>query len=180
MKGEVVVGVCGRIGSGKTTLSAELANRLGCPRASFGDHVRAEAQARGLDTGDRVTLQNLGDGLIAQGWMRFVLGVLGDVGYQSGSLVVDGIRHMAAVVTLREIVAPTPVVVVAVQASDDARDRRLLQRGLAKADVEAADSHHNEAEIGAVLMSADVIVSADSTVEAAATRVMEALAASPG
>ena len=68
---DVAIGVAGRIGSGKTTLAAELACQLACPQASFGEFVRSVAETRALvSTTDRTVLQDLGDELIAQGGLH--------------------------------------------------------------------------------------------------------------
>lgn len=45
----VVLGLVGAFKSGKTTLASELATRLGWPKVSFGEFVRAEARSRGMD-----------------------------------------------------------------------------------------------------------------------------------
>jgi len=179
VNGDVAVGVAGRIGSGKTSLSSELATRLECPRASFGDHVRAVARSRHLDETDRTVLQDLGDALIAKGWTEFVRAVLGDAKYKAGTVVVDGIRHVGAIATLREVLTPTPLVVVAVATHNDVRRGRLLQRGLTEPDADAADSHPNESEVSKVLEAADFVVPADSTVDEAVSSVLEWLSARP-
>ena len=49
----LVIGFAGRIGSGKSTLSSEVAERLGWRRASFGDYLRTVAKSSGLDEFER-------------------------------------------------------------------------------------------------------------------------------
>jgi dephospho-CoA kinase len=171
--GDVAVGVAGRIGSGKTTLASELASRIGCPRASFGEFVRSAAQARGLDSTDRTILQDLGDELIAGGWTSFVEAVLVQAGYSSGPVVIDGIRHRSAIETLRPLLEPTPLVVVAVDISDEERRERLRERGLESDDVDSADAHVNESEVDAVIGAADLVVPAHLSVDDACSTVLE-------
>lgn len=173
---EVAIGISGRIGSGKTSLAVELADRLRCPRASFGDYVRAVATGRGLDAAEREVLQEVGDDLIAQGWEEFCRAVLRDAGYTGGSVVVDGIRHEEAARTMHRLVAPVPWRRVAVEAEDATRRARLAARGLDKDGATKADGHRNEQEVGSVMASADYIVAVGSTVAEAADAVMERLA----
>jgi dephospho-CoA kinase len=52
----VVLTFAGRIASGKSTLSRQIAVTLGWPWASFGDYVRAEATRRGFDPTSRTAL----------------------------------------------------------------------------------------------------------------------------
>lgn len=169
---QVAVGLAGRIGSGKTTLASELANRIGCPRAAFGDFVRSVAEMRGLDAEDRTVLQDLGDELISQGWSGFVGAILHQASYTSGPLVIDGIRHRLAIDTLRARLHPTRLIVVAVDASDERRRERLQDRGLDSDGMRSADAHTNESEVDAVIRAADVILPADLTVDEACTTVL--------
>lgn len=158
----VAIGISGRIGSGKTSLAVALAERLNCPRASFGDYVRSVATDRGLDASQREALQQVGDDLIAAGWEAFCAAVLSSAGYSGGSVVVDGIRHANAAQTMRKLVAPTPWQLVAVDSDDATRRSRLVARGLDEATTINADAHHNEGEVRAVMASADIIVSSAS------------------
>lgn len=169
---DVAIGVAGRIGSGKTTLAGELASQLACPQASFGEFVRSVAQTRGLDSTDRTLLQDLGNELIAQGWAPFVEAVLRHAEYSSGLVVIDGIRHRTAIETLRSLLEPTPLVVVAVDISDEQRRNRLRERGLESYDVNSADSHANESEVDSVIRAADFVVSAQLTVDEACSTVL--------
>ena len=169
----LAVGLSGRIGSGKTSLATALAERVRCPRASFGDYVRSVGAGRGLDAEDRSVLQDLGDELIAtQGWTPFCQSVLDQAGYASGSVVVDGIRHAQAAETMRVLLAPTPWRLVAIDSENEVRLSRLAARGVVGAGAHTADTHPNETQVGAVMDSADFVVSGDSTVEDAVNAIM--------
>jgi dephospho-CoA kinase len=169
---EVALGIAGRIGSGKTSLSASLADRLRCPRASFGDYVRSIAIDRGLDAGDRRVLQDTGDDLIAAGWRTFCEDVLRSAGYAGGVVVVDGIRHADASQMMRTLVSPTPWLVVAVRSEDATRWSRLASRGFDDAGTTEAESHPNEREVKSVIASADLVVSSESSLMNAVEVVM--------
>ena len=170
---EVALGISGRIGSGKTSLAVVLAERLNCPRASFGDYVRTVATDRGLDASQRDVLQEVGDALIVAGWGAFCAAVLSGAGYSGGAVVVDGIRHADAAKTMQMLVDPSPWRLVAVESDDETRRSRLTGRGVDHAGSTQADAHPNEGEVASVMASADLVVSSDRTVAEAADAVME-------
>jgi cytidylate kinase len=144
----IVICFSGGIGSGKTTLARAVAARLGARVASFGDYVRAEATSRGIGH-DRAALQDLGETLIDEmGWPAFCRAVLEGAGWSPGrSLVVDGVRHVAALDGIRTCVAPTPTKLVFVDASRDDRQARVdVLRG--KPDnLERAEGHSTEQDV---------------------------------
>jgi hypothetical protein len=150
-----------------------LAERLQCPRASFGDYVRSVAVERGLDAEDRQVLQALGDELIAsQGWSAFCQAVLDHAGYTAGPVVVDGIRHAQAADVMCALVAPTSWRLVAVDSEYEVRLSRLAARGVVGAGAQTADAHPNETQVGAVMAAANFAVSGDSTATDAVNAVM--------
>jgi cytidylate kinase len=122
----IVVGFSGRRASGKTVLSTEVARRLGWPRVSFGDYVRAVARFRSASAAP-VDLQELGASLIQEmGWEEFCRRVLAQADWAPGRpLVVDGIRHTGALATLRRLVCPTDLLHVHIDVSDQERQARL-------------------------------------------------------
>jgi cytidylate kinase/transcriptional regulator with XRE-family HTH domain len=122
----IVLALSGRIGSGKTTLSHELADALGWKRASFGEYVRAYAKSQGLDDNSRDVLQAVGQSLVEKDAVDFCRSVLAHFGWTSGEpLVIDGIRHSAVVDALRKIVAPLDLRVVYVDVSEKTRLKRI-------------------------------------------------------
>jgi dephospho-CoA kinase len=170
-----IVAFGGRIASGKSSVSKEVAARLAAPWVSFGDAVRAEASKRGLPP-DRAVLQELGDELIAAGWNPFVDAVIGQAVWDgTGMLVVDGVRHAEAVVALERRLEPNPVVLVFLETADKQRVRRLAERGVGRDDAAAADSHPNEAEVDYVRERADTIVVNNGRIPDAVAATLEAL-----
>jgi cytidylate kinase len=59
----MIIGIAGPIASGKSTLARGLAQVFSLKLIGFGEYVRHEAQARGLDVADRRVLQDLGQSL---------------------------------------------------------------------------------------------------------------------
>lgn len=123
----VVVGLAGRRGSGKSTIAAELQRDFGFARVSFGDYVRAVAKKRDLSL-ELASLEGLGRALIDEmGWARFCGAVL--TGTESAPrVVVDGIRHVGARTTIRNLVAPGQFALAFVQIDEAVRKQRLATR----------------------------------------------------
>jgi len=147
------------MGAGKSTLADRLAGHYGWRNASFGRYVREIAAHRGLEA-SRSVLQDLGAGLIAeQGWPTFCMNTLAQANFHPGeSLVVDGIRHVNAVLTLRELVKPSRFYCVGVDASPTAIEERLKLRESETATAELLE-HSTEAEVDEVLKLCDLRLS---------------------
>lgn len=156
----IVLCFSGGIASGKTSLANRVAERLGLPSASFGSFVRSIAKARGTSE-DRSSLQALGEALIEElGWDAFCRAVLDSAGWKPGSsIVVDGIRHLSALNTLRAIVAPIATRLVFVDVPLDVRQERAEHRSQEGTDVAKADAHSTEKDVRDVLREmADLVV----------------------
>lgn len=137
-----LIAISGPIGSGKTTLTALLSQRLGWPRSAYGDVVRDIATSRGL-TPDRRTLQRVGADLIAAGWEPFTRRVLARAGWRPGGpVVIDGVRHPGAVTMLRALTAPLPAVVVYLDIPVSDGVARARHRDGVKAPMPGDDEPH--------------------------------------
>lgn len=175
-----LVAIAGAIASGKSELARELARRWNCPRASFGGLVAEEAARRSLST-DRDTLQQLGAELIdTLGWVEFCDRTLRLAGasWTSDRVVIDGIRHLEAIETLRSGFAPVPIPLVYVACDPSIRVGRQLARGAGRAEIERWDADPTEQAQDVLRASADLIVSGDGPL-AAATAAVEQLVHRP-
>lgn len=156
----LVVAFAGSIANGKSTLSGGVAKLLGWPRVGFGDYVRHVARSQGLDS-SREVLQEVGATLIDQGWEEFCRAVLRQVPWEPGRpLIVDGIRHTEAVDVLRQLVAPSELLLVFIAVDVLTRKARLHQRGMTDHEyLQRVDVHPTEAQVWTVLSSvADLTV----------------------
>jgi len=148
----VVLAFSGRIGSGKTTLSRQVAKALGWKRASFGEYLRDFAKGQGLDP-SRDVLQELGETLIHKGVDDFCRSLLTHFEWHSGEpLVIDGVRHAVVVKALRKLVAPLELRLVFVEVAEKERLKRLQR--LAKDVVSmlpAFERHSTELEVATTL-----------------------------
>lgn len=164
-----VVCLSGRIGSGKTSVSAALGSARRAVTASFGAYVRREAVARGLDAEQREVLQDLGAELIAENGHEWLCRQVVATANWNGDcdLVIDGVRHVEVLETIRRITYPvrTLLVYLALEAEAELGVRAEL-RGVssgARADLE---QHSTEIDVIRALPDlADVVVSAENSVE---------------
>jgi dephospho-CoA kinase len=166
-----IVGIAGAIGSGKSELSHALTRELDAVRLSFGDFVRREAEARGVEP-TRENLQQLGEQLIDElGAPDLVRRVLSERP-PADLLVIDGVRHLAVDEALRKIASQYVLVFVAVD--DETRHRRLVEREGQNIDLAALDQHSTEREVPSLPERAAAVVDgADSAT--AVERVRELL-----
>src|SRR5260370_28400221 len=142
----------GQISSGKTTISLGVSNALGWKYASFGNYVRKVALQRKIPNPSRGILQEIGIDLINQGWPNFCFGVLADAKWIKGdSLVIDGIRHVDALKTLREILHPMNVYLIYVNLREEIRETRLSKVGVTPESLRSFDQHLTEMQVQKVL-----------------------------
>jgi transcriptional regulator with XRE-family HTH domain/Zn-dependent peptidase ImmA (M78 family)/cytidylate kinase len=157
----VVLAFSGKIASGKSTLSAEVARALDWKRASFGDYVRGVAKSQGLEP-SREVLQDLGESL-AKTPEEFCKAMLAHFGWQSGEpVVIDGVRHREVMEALRRVVAPLEVRLVFVDAADEQRLKRFVREGdVNPGRMPQIEKHSTEKQVSTVLPDiADLRVSA--------------------
>ena len=167
----VVIGLSGQLGSGKSTIARGLARALHCDPASFGDYVRSLAR-RGEYHVDRRTLQDLGqDELDSRGPEQFCVDMLDQQvpAFGPGNrLVVDGVRHLAIAGALRELLQPSVFFLVYMSVDNRVRFNRITTRELSGGSgqslwklVGELDQHRTELEVRQALRAhADLTLSA--------------------
>ena len=96
----VVIGLSGRINSGKSTLADQLSASLDCNKTSFSDIVREDAINRKMEL-SRDSLQKIGQELVDLSCEEFCKRVLKKGNWNVDSmLVVEGIRPLKIVESL--------------------------------------------------------------------------------
>jgi dephospho-CoA kinase len=171
-----ILAFAGPICSGKSVLSKCVAARLGWGWVSFGDFLRDEARHRGIDPSSRTNLQDLGQSFIDKGWASFCQNVLDYAKWHCGmNLVIDGVRHVEAVHTLRKLIDPCRFTVIFVETPAAIRNARLAAREPGVS-FDAVDSHPVEQEAQtALLQLADYKVDGSLPVEEASMNVLRTL-----
>lgn len=167
-----IIAFAGRMGAGKSSVSAPLAADLKWKLASFGGFVRKIATNRGVEH-TRESLQAIGEELEADDPTRFCRSVLDDAGWDAGeSVVVEGIRHVSILNALKSLVAPQPVFLVYLEAPEDVRRTRLEERGAQEArSLSKAETHSTERDVISELPQlANLVLSTDGAEAADSVR----------
>jgi adenylate kinase family enzyme len=148
MPDALVIAFAGATKTGKTTISKAVAAILGCGRGSFGDVIRAEAVSQGISAPNRAELQAIGEMLVATRCQELCISVLTRALWVPGALVVlDGVRHVKVVQTLRGLVAPQKVRLVILEATRSERLARMDASNMTLEELQALDAHSTEWEV---------------------------------
>jgi len=154
----------GQIASGKSSVSAAVADALGWQRTGFGDYLRAEIARMGGDPDDRKALQDLGQKRVDEDPGAFCRDVLAYGRFQPGdNFVIDGIRHVSIFEILAALNVPSQARLLLLGAREMTRVTRVRTRSDAQ-DFDRASQHRVEAELGSALpQRADGTVDADQS-----------------
>lgn len=150
-----VLGLAGKIASGKSTLSVNFAEAMGWPYISFGDYVRSVTRQLGLDDSRREILQDVGASLVAENCEEFCRAAVSQAEHwrPGESLVIDGIRHIQVKQALEKIVPPSAFVLGYLTVDDHTRRQRWLEsRILTEEKIELLESASTEMQAKADLI----------------------------
>lgn len=158
----------GRTASGKSTIAKAAADALNGKTASFGSYIRYLAIAEDLDPDDRLTLQNLGQNLVEANPWAFTENFLNFAGYTADSvLVVDGLRHLAILQHLKDLIQPADkFVLIYVEIDDQERVARLTARGIPRTEIDKIEKHPSERDVLEGLTSAaDLVIDGNTPID---------------
>ena len=173
----IIVGFSGPTSSGKTTFSSEISRILECKKVSFGEYVRKVATERSIEH-TRDNLQNLGANLIQElGYEIFCKNVLNMVNWSQGDfLIIDGIRHVEVLNTLKILTKPSKFFLVYIDIDLKKREERLKNQGLVKEDVKKIDKHSTEIQVHSDLKKySDIIVDGTLSVEEVIMKILDCI-----
>jgi adenylate kinase family enzyme len=136
------------IEAGKTTVSTSVAARLDVPRVSFGGYLRRLAQQMGLEV-TREVLQDLGNRLVSDDVRAFCDEVLKEQPWQEGRpLIVDGVRHIEVLDTLRDMLAPAEEYLIYIKVDRATQSKRLEHDELRhEKPLEELEQHPTEVQV---------------------------------
>lgn len=153
----VIITLSGAIGSRRSELADKLSQRLGWPKVKFSDYIRLRIQESGDDPESRVLQQQFGQRLVQNHLSEFVDGVLGlapEGWAETGNLIVDGLRHVEVLLTLRKLAterANSLVFYVHVKPDPLERENSARDRGIEEQDLYRYDRALSEAQMNRIL-----------------------------
>ncbi|RZJ51495.1 MAG: hypothetical protein EOO44_14545 [Flavobacterium sp.] len=160
-----IIGIIGRISSGKTHAANIINMKFGYPIASFGGYLKFYCESRGLPT-DRKYLQDLGENLIIKNSKQFLDDVIAHFTSDASPIIVlEGIRHKE-ILTLIKSDFKTSILIF-IDADQETRYNRYLSRDKdsdidkTKINFLIRDNHPVEKEIESLKEKCDLII--DST-----------------
>ncbi len=157
----IVITLSGAIGRRRSELAEKLADRLVWPRVKFSDYIKRRIAADGEDERDRMLQQSYGQKLVQNQLQEFVGGVLAMAPdwRDQGNLVVDGLRHVEVLLTLRRLIGTSTLVYVNVLTDPLRRDEGARARGILEQNLYRYDRALSEAQITRILPAyADIVV----------------------
>lgn len=159
-----VLGTSAPMGVGSSDVTRRAANALNVCYASFGQYVLKEAEKRGIAI-TRETLQDLGQSLVDSDVQGFCSNVLQDSGWQTGTpLVIDGIRHLKVLDTLKTIVEPCKFAPVFLNISSHGTPWTKTELPHTKP-LDELERHSTEHDLMALRERAAMLITCDQTID---------------
>ncbi len=166
MEIKYVLGLIGRICSGKSTIAKQLSEHFDIPILSFGKYIFNFSKERDLKT-DRDSLQSLGNKFIHENSKLFLENVIASQPTSSNSIIIEGIRHFSIYEELKII--SNFSLFVFIDAPLQIRYERYCKR-LKEGDEQISldgftkiDNHEVESEIDLLKKKCKIILDSENT-----------------
>lgn len=157
----LIIGILGKIHSGKSTLAKNLSERFNIPIVSFGRYLKEFCLENDLSA-DRASLQDLGNRRIKENPEKFLNDVLEKAAVQNNVIVIEGIRHLAVMESLKKIFKQSYFIYC--DTTFEERHRRYSMttnsKEMTKNEFSAIDNHDVEKEIELMKIDCDIIYGA--------------------
>ncbi|GGG59562.1 AAA family ATPase [Hymenobacter glacieicola] len=157
----MIIAFSGKIGSGKSSVSAAVADVLNLPWVSFGDYVRKQARAQELEP-TREHLQDLGQKLLRADAEAFCKAVLSQTPDWENGIVVDGVRHSDVLHIIKRLINQQQLIHIHLELNEPLREARVISREGVVEECEQIrmNNHPTEEQVSGLLPSiADIVVS---------------------
>lgn len=152
------------MGSRRSDIAAKLASKFGWPQVKFSDFIKDRIKSDEENPDDRVLQQQYGQRLVQHDLENFVDSVLEmkpEWKINGHNLIVDGLRHVEVLLTLRQRVMNlgSKLVYIHVRPDPLKRESAAHDRGIAEQDIYRYDRALSEAQMNRILPAyADVEV----------------------
>ena len=147
MEFDNIIGIGGKICSGKSFVAAIISKQYGFPVASFGSYLRFYCHEKKLSD-DRENLQDLGEKFVKEKPRQFLLDVIHHFIGDSSSIIIEGIRHKIILDLIKDVTKKS--ILIFVEADARTRYERYKQRETEEINFEefiVLDNHPVEKEI---------------------------------
>lgn len=150
-----IICVSGPIAGGKTYYAKLIAEGMKCKQVSVSDYLKNIAINNGMEDIQRTILQQIGEEQINLGWSEFCRRFLLFAEWNpSKTLIIDGIRHIEFVDSIKRICATPNVKIVFIDEDNKIITQRLEQRKEGVIDL----SSSAEGNLEALYLNADVVI----------------------
>ncbi|MDP2301914.1 MAG: AAA family ATPase [Ignavibacteria bacterium] len=161
----MIIGISGRINSGKTTLAKYLSKSFEWKCVGFGDYIRYIIKEKNV-TETRENLQKFGQSLVDNHLDSFCRGILNFIEWDGKeNLIIEGIRHTSVLNKIKELSGDEEFLFVYISTSNNqlmSRKNQLSTKQLG----EKYEQHKMEIEtIFELPKLADVLIDGESSIE---------------
>ena len=158
--------IAGKIACGKSTVAKEITVYTGFPRISFGDILRNYSQEHDIPQ-TREALQDLGQKILDQhgyeGFLKWAMNNSPNTDW-NGSLVIDGLRHVAVYESIVELFPET--ILVYCSCDPEVQVNRILSRDkITKEEAIKIVSHPTERYIQELEPYAHIVYRPESDIQ---------------
>ncbi len=165
-KNKLLIGISGKISSGKSTVARYISTAYNMPHASFGEYLKQHCIDNNLPL-ERKVMQDLGQKFINEDHKGFFQKVV----FQNNSdkVVFESIRHTAGIPWMRDFSEHS--VIIYLDTDDHTRYERYVKRkkeGDKQENFEeflALNNHESEIEIDEIKKYADIVIQPEDDYE---------------
>ncbi len=160
-----IIGISGRICSGKTYLANIIANKLHLPVASFGGYLRDYCEINNILI-NRKTLQDFGENFIQNDSEQFLIEVIDHFIGDHDSIIIEGIRHKSILKIIKTLSKSSTAIFV--DMDQNTRYKRFCSRESYIDSVKTfdqfimSDNHLVELEIQELKPLCDLVINSEA------------------